>query len=281
MKKIKAENLEINLDQLNIPIQAKKKLSFFKVATVSDFLCYDCPENTEFSSYGIPALKIGKNSRKRLYDELESKGIPRAFELSEGNWSRYLEASILELPLKIATINKLYRCGFKKVSDCLEQSVFTKKCLGEDYEEFASFCQTHNLKIKQVAVSDNLKLIDIENPNRLNVVSEGKIKKDHMKWYSKRYQWASEARYYGLETLGDVKELGYENFAEKNGNVLDSFFCEYEIDMPGYKGKDQIEELKEARLLLKLLLDAYEEELDIEEEEDVINFVKKRVAGKY
>lgn len=263
--------------ELDIPPQAKQQLANFSIVTVSDFLCYDCQENTNYPSYGIIPLKIGKNSKKRIYDELANKGIPRAFTQNDCVKPLNLETPIFEIPLEIATINKLYRCGLLNLEDCLTQSIFTKKCLGDNYDDLTNFIAKLSLKINHVPVSDQLRLIDIELPKRLNVLKDGQIKKDHMVWQSERYEWACEAKYYGLETIGDVKKIGYDDFVKEHGFILDSFFHEYEITMPGYEKSSKLQELQEMRLMIDLLLDVYDGSFAKDQEQDVVNFVKRKV----
>ncbi len=277
MKRLDENKLNIKLNDLNIPSQAKKKFAHFQIENISDFLCYDCPENTRFTSYGIIPLKIGKNSRKRIYQELAKLDIPRAFMINENDEAINLTTNIFALPLSIMTINKLYRCGFKTIGDCLEQSIFTKKCLGEDYDELVALTSKKGWEIKQVAVSDDLRLVDLELPRKLNVLENEKIKKDHMAWHSEVWRWAQEVKYRGLVTIGEVKKLGYSNFVQKHGHILDNFLQQYEIVLPDCEKNTQLQELQEMRLLVEMLLDVYDGDLAPEEEQDIVGFAKRIV----
>ncbi len=276
-KRISPEILDYKLSELKIVGQTRTSFAKNYLETISDFLAYDCLENTRYSSYGIDRLKIGKNARKRLYRALESLHVPRAFEKLEDNGQPSLTTPIFYLPLTAATINKLYRAGYQTFGDCQQQTILSKQILGIDgYEEIKDYIEKNNLEIEEVPLSKETRLQDLLLPKRLNVVQNDQIIAEHDAWHYDYLTWVYPAQQDGILTIADLEKKGLDEFEESYGFGVRSYlekcgvyFAEAE------KKENEQDELKRMRQAIKLLIDLQDDELKKEEKVDVVNHVKK------
>ncbi len=273
MKKLSEDVLEYKLAELDIDEQTRKSFKENYLETISDFLAYDCKENTRYPSYGIFALKIGKNARKRLYRALANLEVPRAFEKLETQDELTLERSIFDLPLTYAAINKLYRSGFNTLEDSLKQTTLSKQILGNNhFTEVTELMKQNNFEIKYVSLPDTTKLNDLFLPARLNVVENEQIIDNHDAWHLDYVNWALKPGREGIYDLADLKAFGLKRFELKYGYGFEEFLEKYglmEID----KQADLVE-LKKMRLALKLLVDVHDNEFSEKQRQDVVKYAK-------
>ena len=273
MKKIDERKLNIHLNKLDLVSQTFKSLEKFQIKTVSDFLFYDCSENTKYSSYGIIPLKIGKNARKRLYRELSEFKIPRAFEKNTEAERADLKTSVFDLPISVGTINKLYRCRLTTLEETLALSTFERMCLGENYDELKEFVEQQGLTIKHVPISDQILVDDLLLPKRMNVIKNDKIIKNHADWMQELPSLIAKLKINGVETIGDLKNCDYDNLLENYGEELIKQLAEIDIDVTPQQPNEELRELKKMRSMIEMLLEI--DEYSPLQKQDIVSFAKK------
>ncbi len=283
MAKISKELLDFKLGDLDVATQTKKRFNYYKMETISDFLPYDCKENTRHTSYGINPLKIGKNARKRLYKELENLEMPRSFEKNDDFVSPELNIAIFQMPLTIATINKLYRAGIKTFQECIEQTALTKQILGPNgYQEVKEYLESAGYELKHKSLDFETKIEHFNLPRRLNVVENEQIKPDHFTWFNgDDYRFINEARQDGIMTINDIVNYGVEKFVNKYGEGICVCLEKCGENLRDFSKSTDVskQELIELREMVAGLIKLQEQEIDEDDKKVIIEKAKVLVKS--
>ncbi len=269
------KKLKTKLDGLDIAPQTLNRLKRYGIEKVTDFMLYDCEENTKNVSYGINGLRISRNGRNRIYRSLSELEVPRAFEINENGKALKLHTEIFDLPISYGMINKLYRMDFVDWEDCLRLSMLTKKCLGpEGFAELRKLANINNYKIEVISLPLETRIADFDKPFEFNVVKNGRVK-----WGVNNGErirpWADYIEKQGFETLQDVEDYGYNLFLLEYGETLEPHLTEYGINLNEKHDSKVVDELKEARKMIKMLVEAYDK--DGVEQKKVLSYVKSKI----
>ncbi len=269
------KKLKTKMDDLDIAPQTLNRLKKHKIESVSDFMLYDCKDNTKCISYGISRFRISRNGRNRIYNSLNQLEVPRAFEVNENKKELKMHTEIFDLPISYGTINKLYRMNFVDWEDCLKMSLLTKKCLGnEGFMEVKKLANINNYKLEVTVPPLETRIIDFDNPQNFNVIENGKIK-----WVradgGKIGPWAEHIEKQGFETIQDIADYGYNLFLLEYGETIKPYLMEYGIHLNEKHDSKIVAELKEAREMISMLLESSKK--PNEDKEKIENYVKSKI----